>query len=74
MKKLFLLLLISSFAYSNPTSGWQDSLNDGGGWFFLLGAWIFILVVGGFLNLKDKFTKPEIKLDTRKDEDSERNI
>ena len=70
MKKLLALLIISPFTYSNPTSGWQDSLSDSGGWFFLLGAWVFILVVGGFLNLKDKFTKPEIKLDTSKDEES----
>ena len=56
MKKLLALLLLSPLAVvANPTSGWQDSGNDSGGFLFLLGAWALILIFGGLGYAKDSY-------------------
>jgi hypothetical protein len=69
MKKLLLLPLLPLMIYANPTSGWQDSANDTGGWLFLLGAWALIFIVGGFSMLKDKIFKQTVEEDTNKETD-----
>jgi hypothetical protein len=69
MKKLLLLPLLPLMIYANPTSGWQDSANDTGGWLFLLGAWALIFIIGGFSMLKDKIFKQTVEEDTNKETD-----
>ena len=69
MKKLLLLLLLPMMIYANPTSGWQDSINDTGGWLFLVGAWALIFIVGGLSLLKDKIFKQTAEEDINKETD-----
>jgi len=76
MKKLLALILIFPILSANPTSGWQNSANDSGGWLFLIGAWILIFIVGGFANLKDKFyeaRRTKVEHDISEDEEINEN-